>query len=223
MSRAVRGSPRLLSAALCVLVTSCGGEAEEAGASPGSGDAPAPGTVEGTAPPATGGIPSVALLDPEGAAATPVPAEAEVMDQYGMAFGPRLLVVRPGQPVEFTNSEDIDHAVRVRSVDADSTLFNVATPPGASHEHAFERAGGYAVSCDVHPGMKAFILVVREPYAAVPDDRGAFSFADVPEGSYTLSLWNLDPTLRSERRVVVGPEGGLLEPDGRQPPHGGGP
>jgi plastocyanin len=164
---------------------------------------PSDNIVVGTAPPAVRGLPSVITLEPEPAISPPVPAEPAVMDQFGIAFAPRLLVVRTGQPVEFRNSEDVAHNVRVRDAERDSTLFHEGTVMGDPFEYTFRRTGGYDVSCDIHPGMKAFILVVSAPYAVLADDDGSFAFADIPPGSYTLSVWNIDPQLRSRRPVRI--------------------
>jgi plastocyanin len=129
--------------------------------------------------------------------------EPAVMDQIGMSFSPRLLVARPGQLVQFRNSDDVPHGVRVRSTNGQSALFSVSVDTGQPFEHRFDRPGGYDVTCDIHPGMSGFILVDAAPYAAVADPSGAFSFTDVPTGSYTLSVWSIDPTLRLEHKVEI--------------------
>ena len=62
--------------------------------------------VFGRAPAAVGGIPSVVTL------MTPEPvdlgeAREPVVDQLGLAFSPRHLLVRLGEAVHFTNSETL--------------------------------------------------------------------------------------------------------------------
>ena len=125
------------------------------------------------------------------------------MDQIDLTFVPRLLVVRAGQLVEFHNGEDVPHTVRVVETANDSTLFNVPTFMGESYVHSFERTGGYAVTCDLHPGMVGFLLVVSTPYMVVAEDNGDFSMSDVPPGSYTLKVWSADPSRRIERVVDI--------------------
>ena len=37
--------------------------------------------------------------------------------------------------------------------------------------------------------MKALILVVSHPYAAIANHRGSFRIEGIPEGSYLLTAW----------------------------------
>ena len=111
------------------------------------------------------------------------------MDQQGLAFVPGLLLVRQGQPIVFRNSEDVLHNVRVQETGKAQPVFNVATIPGNSYTHTFERPGFYSVGCDVHETMHADILVTSTPYAVVADDDGHFTLSDVTPGSYKLTVY----------------------------------
>jgi hypothetical protein len=128
------------------------------------------------------------------------------MDQYGSAFLPKVLVARVGQPVDFKNSEDVLHNVRVVDTESGKTVFNVGTPVVGSYRHTFEKEGAYDVSCDIHPYMAAFIIVTSAPYWAIAGSEGEFDIPEVPEGVYRLTVWNLDPKRRLETRVEIGGE-----------------
>ena len=168
-----------------------------------SAEAAAGQPVTGKAPPATGGFPSVIILEPQTPGDFPVPTEPALMDQFGRTFFPGLLLVREGQPVLFRNSENDLHNVHVVDTRTDSTVLNVAMPIlGGSYHHTFERAGTYDVSCNVHPEMAATILVTSTPYAVVANHDGSFSVPDVPPGSYSLTMRH--GTRRIERVVEVG-------------------
>ena len=156
--------------------------------------------VFGTAPPATGGFPSVVLLEPRTARDFPVPSAPALMDQFGTAFHPRLLLVRAGQPVDFRNSEGLSHNVHVVERETGASVFNVETPTFGSYRYIFERNGVYDLSCDIHPAMTALVFVTSTPYAVVADKTGKFSLSGAPAGSYRLRVWNLDPARRIERR-----------------------
>jgi plastocyanin len=181
-----------------------------AGCSGGSEDAPpaeapsAPPGVHGTAPAAAAGTPSVVTLTPiSGAATAPAARENPHMDQLGLAFTPGLLMVRTGETVTFTNSETIAHNVHVAFSDNDSTVLVYDTDPSGSVDLLMEREGGYEVTCDLHPGMRAFIYVTSAPYAEFASNAGDYHIEDVPPGSYALNVWSVDPTLRSERTIEV--------------------
>jgi plastocyanin len=161
--------------------------------------------LAGKAPPATGGYPSVIMIAPEIPIETAVPAEPALMDQHGTAFSPKLLVVRPGQPVDFKNSEDVLHNVHVIEAETRKTEFNVGTPVVGAYRHVFESEGAYDVSCNIHPSMAAFVIVTAAPFFAVADSEGDFELEAVPEGAYVVRVWNLDPKRRRERKVVIDP------------------
>lgn len=160
-------------------------------------------SVTGWAPAATGGQPAVVTLEPTDVPSVPLPDSPVLMDQYALSFLPQFLVVRAGQTVEFRNSEEVSHNVRVVNATTDSTLFNVATPQGEPYTHAFTRAGEYTVACDIHPGMTAFILAVDASYAVIAEEDGAFAFSDVPPGEYTLRVWHPDAMQRLTRQVQI--------------------
>ncbi len=179
-------------------LAACGGPPEP--------EAPPPEAIPrlvGKAPPATGGYPSVILLEPEAPMETPVPEKPALMDQAGTAFWPKLLVVRPGQPVDFKNSEDVLHNVHVIEAETRRTEFNVGTPVVGAYRHVFEPEGAYDVSCNIHPSMAAFVIVTAAPFFAVADSQGNFELPAIPEGAYTVRVWNLDPGRRSERKVAI--------------------
>src|SRR5438445_10029621 len=52
------------------------------------------------------------------------------------------------------------------------------------------RPGVVRVRCDAHPHMFAWLIVHDSPYVAVTDDRGAFRIADVPPGTYKVTMWH---------------------------------
>lgn len=163
--------------------------------------------LSGTAPPATGGYPSVIMLAPEVLPGflidTPIPEEPALMDQYGTAFHPKLLVVHPGQPVDFKNGEDVLHNVHVIDAETRETEFNVGTPVVGAYRHVFVREGAYDVSCSIHPSMAAFVIVTAAPFVAVADSQGSFELEAIPEGTYDVRVWNLGPERRSERKVAI--------------------
>jgi plastocyanin len=170
-------------------------------------------TVKGIAARAAGGFPAVVTLEPANASAAPqrnnavpptTPPAPSFMDQAGSSFYPPTLLTRVGQPVQFSNSENVMHNVTVSSDGTEALVFNVATPPGFEpYRHAFNAPGVYRVTCSIHPGMSAFIVTVATPYAAVADRNGAYAIHGVPPGRYEAAVWSLDPSLRVERPVEI--------------------
>ena len=125
------------------------------------------------------------------------------MDQFGLNFLPNFVLARVGQPVEFSNSENVDHTVLIVAAATDEMVLDASTPPDGRVRHVFTEPGEYIISCDIHGSMTALVMVVSAPYAVSADEDGAFSIEEVPPGSYTLTLWTADPSLRTERVVEI--------------------
>lgn len=121
------------------------------------------------------------------------------MDQRGGQFLPGVLLARVGQPVEFRNSESINHNVYVTRGAAAAVEINVSTDPGQSYTHTFTRPGAYDVSCDIHPSMRASLVVVDTPHAATADDFGNYLIMNVPPGQYRVTSV---PAAPGEPRIV---------------------
>jgi plastocyanin len=153
-----------------------------------------PSTAPAAAAPATssevtGVVPKNAIVTLLPAAGPPpMPEEPAVMDQVSKQFLPNTLIVRVGQRVEFRNSEDMPHNVSVIRRESGSEVFNVGTDRGQKYDHTFDRVGQFDVTCDIHEGMEATVIVARGPMTTIAGDDGRFSLPNVAPGSYTVSL-----------------------------------
>jgi plastocyanin len=144
---------------------------------------------------------AVVVLEPKGERTFPPQRDTPVMDQVGLTFGPELLLVRTGQPVEFRNNDDTLHNVNVKHEETREQAFNVAIPTGGAYEHTFPRDGFYRVGCDIHPAMAASIFSASTPYTAVAGSDGRFTFADVPAGAWTITVYTGGRRLQTEVEV----------------------
>jgi plastocyanin len=147
---------------------------------------------------------AVVVLEPRGARTFAPPADKPVMDQAGLTFGPELLLVRTGFPVEFRNSDDTLHNVRVSHEETRTSSFNVAIPTGESYTYTFERDGFYRVGCDIHPAMAASIFAASTPFTTLADSAGNFTFADVPAGAWTVTVYSDGRRLHKDVEVASG-------------------
>jgi plastocyanin len=144
---------------------------------------------------------AVVVLTPKDSRTFPAQNEKPVMDQVGLTFGPELLIVRTGQPVEFRNNDDTLHNVNVRHDETREQAFNVAIPTGGTYEHTFPRDGFYRVGCDIHPAMSASIFAASTPFAAVAESDGSFAFSDVPPGAWTIVVYTGGKQLKRDVEV----------------------
>jgi plastocyanin len=150
---------------------------------------------------------AVVALEPKDERTFPPQDEKPVMDQVGLTFGPEVLLVRTGQPVEFRNHDDTLHNVNVKDEQTREQAFNVAIPTGGTYEFTFKRDGFYRVGCDIHPAMSASIFSASTPYTAIADSEGGFEFADVPPGPWTVTVYTAGRRLQKDVDV----KGGVTE------------
>lgn len=160
--------------------------------------------VTGQAPPAVGMLVSIVLLDPHAEIDVPVPDETPIMDQIGRQFVPGFILVRAGQTIDFTNSEDELHTVHVKDSHGES-IFNIATMMGTTYQHTFEVGDQYSVICNTHTEMFADIMVVDTPYAVVADRDGRFDVPDVVPGRYTATVIQGPDRSEHEIEIAAGP------------------
>jgi plastocyanin len=129
--------------------------------------------------------------------------EPVVIDQKDMLFVPRVVAVRHGRPVRFDNSDPGNHSVSIFSAVEENNLnvFVTAREP-VTKAFAAEKAP-LRVGCALHPSMTAWVYVAPHPWAAVTDEKGAFTITDAPPGKYTLLLRHPDTGLLERRPVEV--------------------
>jgi len=144
-------------------------------------------------------------------AGKPIPDVEVALDQAGCRYEPHVQIGYasgvPSDDVELIilNSDDVFHNVHAyEGVEATQTVFNTPSIPEEELVEAIDGPGVYSIECDVHAWMQAWIVIVAHPYAALSDEKGTFSIAGVPPGSYTLRLWH-EGLGEVERPVEVTP------------------
>ena len=117
------------------------------------------------------------------------PQEHAVMDQKNMAFIPHILPLLKGTTVDFLNSDMVQH--NVYSPDAVTDNVNLGTwLKGDIRPFTFNKLGIASMRCNAHVDMLAYVLVLQNPYFARVNNDGSFSITNLPEGKYTVKLWN---------------------------------
>jgi plastocyanin len=110
-----------------------------------------------------------------------------VLDQRNLGFSPRVLVVRVGALVDFPNNDRVFHNVFSFR---DGKKFDLGLyPVGTTRQLTFEKPGVSRIFCNIHPNMAAYVVAVDSPYFSATDEKGAFSIAQVPAGTFTYHAW----------------------------------
>ena len=136
----------------------------------------------------------------------PGPSQHPVMNQKGLMFEPHILVIQQGTTVEFLNSDTVAHNVFWPSIDGDKKLgHNMGTwPQGEKRTFTFSNPGAAPLLCNVHPDMSAFVVVSPTPYFAKTDSAGNYEIRNVPDGSYTLTIWHEGKKAQTSQVTVAG-------------------
>jgi len=125
----------------------------------------------------------------DSASASP-PSEPVVIDQKACTYHPHVVAMQANQKIRVVNSDQTSH--NIHPLPRFNREWNKSQPPGQpSFEESFAREEiAIPVKCNVHPWMRAYIAVLRNPYFAVTGKEGTFDIKKLPPGTYTISAWH---------------------------------
>lgn len=117
-----------------------------------------------------------------------VPKEAVAVAQDGCKYRPHVVGVMAGQTIKIVNSDSTTH--NIHPMPKDNREWNESqAPQSAPLEKAFAREEiMLPVKCNVHPWMRMFVNVVKNPFYSVTGSDGRFEIKGLPPGEYTLAF-----------------------------------
>lgn len=130
----------------------------------------------------------VSLQGPPPDATWKAPLPLVQMDQQQCVFIPRVVIVPVGGTVEFLNSDRLLHNLRTRNTQ--NPAFNRTQPKGRTIPIAFTKPEIIRVDCELHPWMRAWVVVAAHPFYALTNEQGEFVLANVPPGKHSLQFWH---------------------------------
>ncbi len=103
-------------------------------------------------------------------------------------YVPHVRVVPVGGTVAFSNQDPFRHNVFSNS---SAGPFDLGlTPRGGASQNVFRRPGVYAIYCNIHARMSAFVVAIATPFYSQPGADGTFTLPAVPAGRYVLRAWH---------------------------------
>lgn len=114
-------------------------------------------------------------------------SQTHTIDQRDIQFHPHVQIFHPGDRVVFRNSDRTRH--HVYSFSAGSAFETVVAPGESSPPMALAKPGVVSVGCNIHDRMIAYLVVTDAPFAARTGDDGTVRFADVPDGTWSVRVW----------------------------------
>ncbi len=136
------------------------------------------------------------------------------LDQKQCAFTPRVIVVPAGGTADFLNSDRLLHNIRSQS--KANPNFNRTQPKGRTIPISFPKPEIIRIDCDLHPWMRAWVVVAPHPFYAVTGANGEFSLGSLPPGAYTLNVWQETLGTVTKEVTVGDAETGIVIEMGRR-------
>jgi hypothetical protein len=134
----------------------------------------------------------------------PVPDAPQLFDQKNCEFLSPVFAARVGQPIDVRNSDPVGHNTNV-----DGTSFNQLIPAGQGtiYKPDTEMGAPKAVTCNIHPWMKAYVIFRKDGYVAVSAVDGSFAIPDLPAGEpLEFQVWHARSTGSGGGVVLDRPE-----------------
>ena len=124
------------------------------------------------------------------------------LDQKGCRYEPHVLGVMTGQPLDIVSSDNTNH--NIHPMPKNNPEWNEVQGPGAPKKtKTFAREELLIpVKCNIHPWMKAYIGVVKNPFFGITGKDGTFEIKGLPPGSYTIAAWH-EKYNKMEQKVTV--------------------
>ena len=118
------------------------------------------------------------------------PGELKAIANKGCRFEPHALTVWTSDELEVRNDDTIGHNTNINFV-ANSD-FNQLVANGSPLKKKLEKREDWPspVACNIHPWMKANLLVRDNPYMAVTGVDGSFEIKNMPAGKQEIILWH---------------------------------
>jgi plastocyanin len=133
------------------------------------------------------------------------PTDSVPLAQKGCMYSPHVIAVMAGQTFEVKNDDQTTH--NIHPMPKDNREWNKSQAPGTSPiDDSFARPElAIPVKCNVHPWMKSYIFVFKNPYYAITGKDGSFELKNLPPGTYTIEAWQ-EKYGTQDQTVTIGPK-----------------
>jgi len=97
-------------------------------------------------------------------------------------FEPHVLIAQKGDTIKVTNPDAVAHNANFTFFNNPSQNFTIPAGQEKKVELEEDEPGLSPVACNIHPWMKAFILVLDHPFAGATDENGEVVIKGLPTG-----------------------------------------
>lgn len=116
------------------------------------------------------------------------PAGVATLDNNGCRFEPHVFFAQVGQTVEILNSDQTGHNANFGFLN--NPGLNVLIPIGGKKEVTLvaDEPTLIPVDCNIHPWMKAHIIVQEHPFVGISNEQGEIEIINLPVGEVTFLI-----------------------------------
>ena len=125
-------------------------------------------------------------VHPDAAAAK----EPITIDNKDCRFEPHVAFVQTGQTLILKNSDKVGHNSNVATIKNNPSNSLIAAGNETKLTFTDEEGIPAQITCNIHPWMKAWVLIRSNPYGAVSKADGSFEIKNLPAGDIELQLWH---------------------------------
>ncbi len=122
--------------------------------------------------------------------------------QKDCMYRPRMQFATVGQKIMAKNDDPVLH--NVHTYLGATTLFNKGMPNASAAPITYQavEAGAMKWKCDVHPWMRGFVGINKNPLQASTGATGDFKIDNVPPGKYTIEAWHEKYGMKTQEVTV---------------------
>ncbi len=115
-----------------------------------------------------------------------------VFDQKACRFAPHAMIVRTDQMVLVKSDDSTNHNTHTHPTfnTPENFLIQANNRDGLPLTFRLPEPNPVKVTCDLHPWMQAYWLVIDHPYAAVTNAKGEFTIDHLPTGEHKFRVWH---------------------------------
>ncbi len=113
------------------------------------------------------------------------------LDNEQCRFVPHCAIAHSGQTLVMLNADAVGHNVHTNPLKPPA-INDLVAP---NDREGIKKPVGKAqilpipVNCDIHPWMKGHLLILDHNFAALSDEKGAFTIEGLPPGKYDFKVW----------------------------------
>lgn len=142
-----------------------------------------------------GGLQNLVLMLDAKRSKAEIPAEQKkaadakiTLDNNGCTFKPHIVFVRVGQTIEVINSDQTGHNANFGFLNNDAQNFLIPFGGKKELKPVTDEPTLMPVECNIHPWMKAFVVVQEHPFVGITDAHGQLEIANLPVGEVTFLI-----------------------------------